>query len=75
MIFVASARLPGAKSQLSQDSLGARLVDGLGVVLLAGIDDLAVVDGNGVPGGSLTEGPANALAELGVGVGGEDLVG
>lgn len=72
-ILVASAWLPEAKLQLGQDGLGARLVNGLGVVLLAGVDDLAVVDGDGVARGALTNGPANALAELGVGVGGEDL--
>ena len=50
-----------------------RLLSLVDVVLFAGVDDLAVVDNDGVAGGALARDPGVFLAELGVGVGGEDL--
>lgn len=58
--------------QLGEDSLGTRLLDA-GTVLDGGVGDLAVVDDDGVAGGALALDPANALAELGLGVTSEEL--
>lgn len=59
--------------QLPHYRLGTREVHRLCIAVLARIDDLAMVDGDGVAGGALAEGPADAAAEFGIGVGGEDL--
>ena len=58
--------------KLGDDSLGTRLLDA-GSLLLGGVGNLAVVNDDGVAGGPLTGSPTDALAELGLWVGGEDL--
>ena len=61
-----------APSQLREDRLGARSGDALRHVLL-GIDNLAVVDDDGVAIGPRAATPADALGEGSIGVAHEDL--
>lgn len=58
--------------QLVKAGLGAGEGDA-GLGLLGGVDDLAVVDDDGVPVGPLVTGPADGLGELEVGVAHEEL--
>jgi hypothetical protein len=58
--------------EVGQDRLSARDVNA-GAVLLGGVDDLAVVDDNGVASSALALEPAEALAELDLAIGSEDL--
>lgn len=50
--------------QLGEHGLGARNL-GAAAALLLGVDDLALVDDDGVPRSALAQGPAEALGELG----------
>jgi hypothetical protein len=59
--------------QLRKNTLGASQLNGALGLLLGGVDDLTMVDAEGVPGGALTSSPPNALAELDVGITSEDL--
>lgn len=72
--FIVSGYLFSRDSSLqsSQDGLGTRLVNAA-ALLLSSVDDLAVVNDNGVTASALAHGPADALAELGLGVGSKDL--
>lgn len=58
--------------QLGQNSVGTRDID-TALSLLCGVNHLAVVDGDGIPGSSVAHGPANSLAEGKLGIRGEDL--
>jgi hypothetical protein len=58
---------------VSEDTKGTRLLDALGLVILGGVDDLAVVDNQGETASSLTQVPADAGGELGIVVGHEEL--
>lgn len=60
--------------QLLEDSVGAGELKGVLGSLLGGVGDLAVVDDDHVAvGATLLVSPADALGELGVGVGEEEL--
>jgi hypothetical protein len=64
----------GANLQLLEDGLGAGEVEAVLGDLLGGVGDLAVVDDDHVTvGAALLISPADALGELGVGVGKEEL--
>lgn len=58
------------------DDIETREVKRLELLLLGGVGDLAVVDNDGpaVAALAVVDGPAKALGELEVGVGGEDLL-
>lgn len=56
-----------------EDGLDGRDLLALQIGLLLGVDDLAVVDDDGVAGGALAVVPADGGGELGVVVGAEDL--
>lgn len=61
--------------QLLEDVVGLGDLENVLLLLLLGVGDLAMVDDNGVAvGTALLVGPANALRELGLGVGEEQLV-
>lgn len=59
--------------QSLENGLGARDLETLELSLLLGVDDLAVVDDDGVAGSALAVVPADGGGEGGVGIGGEDL--
>jgi hypothetical protein len=61
--------------QVLVDDIKTREVKRLELLLLGGVGDLAVVDNDGpaVAALAVVDGPAKALGELEVGVGGEDL--
>lgn len=64
----------GTNLQLLEDSVGAGELKGVLGGLLGGVGDLAVVDDNHVAvGTALGVSPADALGELGLGVGEEEL--
>lgn len=58
--------------QLGQNCVGTRDIDAA-LSLLCGVNHLAVVDGEGIPGSSVALGPANGLAEGKLGIRDEDL--
>lgn len=58
---------------MSQDTLGTRSLNALGVLVLGSVDNLAVVNGDGVTASSLTKAPADAGGELGTTIGHEEL--
>ena len=67
---------PNASLQLLEDVLSTGDLKDVLLLLLLGVGDLAVVKDEGVTvGTALLVGPANALGELGVGVGEEQLDG
>lgn len=59
--------------QVSENSEGTRLLDALGVVILGGVNDLAVVNDKSEAARSLAEVPADAARELGIVIGHEEL--
>lgn len=59
--------------QLGQDTESTGGLNALGVVVLGGVGDLAVVNDDGEAASSLIEVPANAAGELGILVGHEEL--
>jgi len=70
-IFCPHSSSLGARLQLGKDSVDARDSDFLAGFIF-GVDDLAVVDDDGVAAGSGTERPADAAAELGLVIGQEE---
>ena len=63
-----------ARLQLLVDVVGAGDLENVLLALLGGVGDLAVVDNHGVAvGAAFLVSPANALGELGIGVGEEQL--
>lgn len=58
--------------QLGQDTESTRGLNALGVVVLGGVGDLAVVNDDGEAASSLIEVPADAAGELGILVGHEE---
>ena len=68
-----SIPIPDSPLQLSQDTLGTGSFDALGVVILGGVKDLAVLNNDGKASSSLTKVPSNLATELGVLVGHEQL--
>lgn len=59
--------------ELSQDTVGTSVGDALRHLIQLGVGNLAVVDDNSIALGAVTLGPADALAELAVGIGHEKL--
>lgn len=67
--------LPNARLQLLVDVVGLGDLEHVLLLLLLGVGDLAVVDDDSVTvSTALLVGPADALGELGLGVGEEQLV-
>jgi hypothetical protein len=58
---------------VSEDTEGTRLLDALGVVILGGVNDLAIVNDESETARSLPQVPADAARELGIVIGHEEL--
>jgi len=58
---------------VSEDTEGTRLLDALGVVILGGVNDLAVVNDESETARSLPQVPADAARELGIVIGHKEL--